>query len=69
MKDGGGFIIFLCIASLIMLWFVDDEDYKAIPEDISFAESVCKEGDWRSVDKSEVICKDGAIYKREEKQL
>lgn len=54
-------------ALLFCLWVIAEDSYKAIPEDISFAQSVCKEGDWKSVDKSEVICKDGEIYKREEK--
>lgn len=53
------------IVMLIILSF--EEDYKTAPKDISFAESVCEEGGWKSVDRSEVICKDGAIYKRGEK--
>lgn len=66
MRDEGGFLIIILASVLIVIWFPEDR-YKAVPEDVSFAESVCKEGDWKSIDKSEVICKDGAIYKREEK--
>lgn len=59
-------IIVLLILLLMVLWLVDDENYKAVPEDISFAKSVCKEGEWKSVDRLEVMCKDGATYKRGE---
>lgn len=58
-----GPIIVLLILLLMVLWLVDDENYIAVPEDISFAISVCKEGEWKSVDRLEVMCKDGATYK------
>ncbi len=62
MSNDIGPIIFLSIILLIVVWFPKDE-YKATPADITFAESVCKEGKWVTVDSSQVICKDGATYK------
>lgn len=68
-NDNSGIIISLSVLLLVVVWFPYDPPFKATPVDIDFARSVCKGGEWESIDRSEAICKDGAIYKREEKQL
>ncbi len=39
------------------------KDTTITPEKVSFAESSCKLGKWKTIDKNVIICNDGAIYK------
>lgn len=57
-----GLIIILALFLLALIW-IPDEELTITPKNVNFAVSSCKEGKWKSIDKLNVICKDGATYK------
>ena len=57
-----GLLIILAVFLLALIWYPDDK-FMITPEDVDFAVSSCKEGKWKSIDKLNVICEDGATYK------
>lgn len=50
----------ITVVSFALLDFTSEVTYK----DVERATSVCKEGKWHSINNSEIICEDGAVYTR-----
>ena len=48
------------------LWYyIGSGDATITYTQVEYAQSVCKQGDWKEINKDKVICKDGGVYELE----
>ena len=62
--------IVLAIYSVLLagLWYYIGSGHATITStQVEYAQSICKQGEWKEINKDEVICKDGGVYELEYK--
>ena len=54
-----------CLAALSYFVGVKVSEITITSTQVEYAQSVCKQGEWKEINKDEVICKDGGVYELE----